>query len=107
AAVPDRPDGMDDVAGREVPGTRGLRVAGRAAAEAAALLHDRRPAGTVDGAVDAPAAAQAAVRGVHDRVHRARGETAVDELEAHIHRVHDSLGPERSAGWIFEPRRSR
>jgi hypothetical protein len=80
SAAPDRADGMDDVAGRQVPACRRLRVARLAAAEATALLEDRRAAGAVDRAVDATAAEQCRVGRVHDRVDLLLREVADDEL---------------------------
>jgi hypothetical protein len=70
AALPHRTDGVDDVPRRQPSRGRGLRPPGLAAAEPPALLEDRRPAGAVDRSVDAAAAEQRAVRGVHDRVRR-------------------------------------
>ena len=81
AAAPDRPDGVDHVPRRQVARRRRLRVAGRAAAEAAALLEDRRAAGTVDRAVDAAAAEQRLVGGVDDRVDLLLRDVALDELD--------------------------
>ena len=52
----------------------------------AALLHDRRPAGAVDRAVHAAAAAQAGVRRVHDRVGR-------DRRDVSLHELHDDAHP--------------
>ena len=72
AAVPDRPDGVDDVVDGQPPGAGDLRVARVAAAEPAALLEQLRPGRAVDRAVDAAAPEQARVRGVDDRVGRRR-----------------------------------
>jgi hypothetical protein len=68
ASVPDRADRVDDMAGRQPPTGRRLGVTGLAPAEEPALLQNRRTARAVDRAVDAPAAEQARVGSVDDRV---------------------------------------
>src|SRR5439155_34672 len=80
-AAPDRPDRVDHPAGREAAAGRPLCVPDFTAAEQAALLEDRRPAGTVDRAVDSPAAQQARVRSVDDRVDRLRRDVAANDLD--------------------------
>ena len=89
-AAPDGTDRVEDVARGEVAGTGRLHVAGRTAAERLALLEDRRARRAVDRAVDAAAAEQALVRGVHDRVHLLARDVALDDLEPH--------GRDRTAG---------
>jgi hypothetical protein len=76
---------VDDVPGRQVTGAGGLRVAGRAPAQAAALLHDRRAARPVDRPVHPASAEQSAVRGVHDRVDGDPRDVALHELQLHGH----------------------
>jgi hypothetical protein len=68
AALPDGADGVDDVLDRQPAGAGDLRVAGVAAAQRAALLQQLRSGGAVDRTVDPPAAAQAGVGRVDDRV---------------------------------------
>src|SRR5262249_33291936 len=79
AAVPDRPDRVDHVPRREPARAGRLRLSGLAPAEPAALLEDRRAAGTVDRAVDATPAEQRSVRGVDDRGGGLRRDAAVAE----------------------------
>jgi hypothetical protein len=81
AASPDRPDRVDDVPGRQVPGRGRLRIAGLTAAEEPALREDRGAAGAMDGAVDAAATEQRAVRRVDDRVDFLGREVAADHLK--------------------------
>ena len=80
-AAPDRPDGVDHVPRREIAGRRGLGVTRGAAAEAAALLENRRAAGTVDRPVDAAAAEQRLVGRVHDRVDVLLRDVTLNELD--------------------------
>jgi hypothetical protein len=68
AAVPHRADGVDDVLSLEPKARRDFRRAGVATAKPAALLQQLRPGGAMDGAVDAAAAEQRAVRRVDDGV---------------------------------------
>src|SRR5262249_3814420 len=77
----DRSDGVDHEARPETTAARDLRIAGRAAAEAAALVQDRGPTRAVDRAVDAAAAEERRVRGVHDRVRVLLRDVAANELE--------------------------
>jgi hypothetical protein len=72
---------VDHPAGRQPAAGRGLRVAGLAAAEPAALREDLRAAGTVDRAVYATAAEQRLVGRVDDGVDLLRGQVADDEGE--------------------------
>src|SRR5262245_65438126 len=83
AARPDRADRVDHPASREVARRGRLRVACVAASEAPALREDRRAAGTVDRAVDAAAAEERRVRGVHDRVDLLPRDVALRERDAH------------------------
>ena len=56
AALPHRPDRVDDVPGLEPVTARNLGRAGLAAAERAAFRQQFRPGGAMNGAVDAAAA---------------------------------------------------
>src|SRR5690606_26773100 len=87
AAAPHRAHGVDDPAGGQVVAPGRLGVAGVAAAEGAALGQQAGPGGPVDGAVDAAAAEQRAVGGVHDRVDLEGRDVAGDDLDARV-RVH-------------------
>ena len=59
AAAPDRPDGVDDEAGRQVEPVGDHGLAGRAPADGTAgRLQPVGSGGAVDGAIDAAAAAQ-------------------------------------------------
>ena len=82
SAVPDRTDGVDDVAGGQVETRRGLGVAGGAAAENSARGQQFRPGGAVDGAVHAAAAEQRGVGRVDDGIDVLTGEIALDQLDA-------------------------
>jgi hypothetical protein len=68
AAAPDRSDRMDDVPGLEAVAAGDLGGAGVAAAQGLALGQQLRAGGAVDGAIDAAAAEQRAVRCIHDGV---------------------------------------
>ncbi len=81
SATPDRADGVDHVAGRQASGARRLRVAGRTAAEARALLEDLVAACTTDRAAHSRGRDQRLVRSVDDRVHVLLGEIADDECD--------------------------
>jgi hypothetical protein len=93
APAPDRSDGVEHVPRPQTTGTCCLGVARPATAELSALPQDRRAAGAVDGAVDAAAAEQRRIGGVHDRMHILLGDVADDELD------HDVAGAvRRNAG---------
>ena len=68
AAPPDRADGVDHMPGRQTVAGGRLCLSRAAAAEPAAFRGQLRPGGSVDRAVDAAAAEQRAVGGIHDRV---------------------------------------
>ena len=82
AVAIDRPDGVDDVLGLEVAAGGELGVAGRAAAELPARRKDRRPAGTMNRAIDAAAAAQSAVRRVDDGVGVLMRDVTLEQLDS-------------------------
>ena len=86
AAVPDRPDRVDHVAGRQPARGRRLGIAHAAPAEQPALLEDRRAAGAVDRAVHAATAEQRAVGRVDDGVHLDRRDVALDQRDRNVHR---------------------
>ena len=81
AAVPHRPDGVDDPAGGEAEARRGPGVAGGAAPERGAGIGEPGTGRGEDGAADAAAAGQAGVGGVHDGVGGLAGDVAPDGLE--------------------------
>ncbi len=66
AAIPDRPDRVDDVASGETVALCQACLAGRATADLAAFLDELGSGGAVDGAIDAAAAKQAFIGGVDD-----------------------------------------
>jgi hypothetical protein len=85
AAAPDRPDGVDHMARRQVVALGDARLAGRAAADPLALLEQPRPGRAVDCAVDPAAAAQALIGGVDDRVDLLPSDVALDHHDAPGH----------------------
>ena len=72
AAAPHRPDRVDHMLGRQPIAARDLGAAGLAAAERPAFGEQFRSGGAMDGAVDAAAAEQRAVRRIDDRIERKR-----------------------------------
>src|SRR5699024_5539210 len=83
-----RADGMDDAGHVEAVRPGDLRVADLAPAEGAALLEQAGSGGGVDRAVDSPAAEQARVRGVDDRLDISGGELRdVAEVDEDLHGV--------------------
>src|SRR5437016_2992776 len=66
--------------GRQPIAARDFRRAGLAAAERAALLEQVRPCGAMDRAVNAAAAEQRRIRGVHDGVEGKRRDVRDDDL---------------------------
>src|SRR2546427_11407456 len=82
AAAPDRADRVDDPARRQGVTARQPHLAGRTAAEPAALLPQARAGCAMDGAVHAAAAEQARVRGVDEGVDVERGDVAAHETHA-------------------------
>ena len=68
AAVPDRPDRVDDVARRQSISLRELRVARLAAAQQAAFMQQLGSRGTVNRAIHAATAQQRRIRRVDDGV---------------------------------------
>ena len=73
---------MDHVRGVQIACARAHGLAGGAAADLAALPHDRRAAGTVDGSVNAAAADQSAVGRVDDGVDFLFRDIPLDECDA-------------------------
>jgi len=92
AALPDRADAVDDIAGRQPIAARDPRLSGRAAADAPALLQQFRPGGAMDRAIHAAAAEQAVIGGIDDRVDRATGDVARHHVPAR-RPDHHSLNP--------------
>ena len=81
AALPARPDGVDDVARRQVVAAGDARIARRAAADPLALLLELGPGGAMDGPVDAAAAEKALIGGVDDGVGLEPRDVADHDLE--------------------------
>ncbi len=86
SAVPDRTDRVDHVPRAQPVSAGKLRVAGRAAAERAALLEQPRAGCTMDRAVDATASEQRLVRRIHDRIDIERRDVGDDRLQVRGHR---------------------
>ncbi len=88
AAAPDGPHGVDDEARRQVEAVGDHGVTGRALADdPAGRLQALGPGGAVDGAVDATAAPQVAVRRVDDGVDPFGCDVALHCVEQRRHRV--------------------
>src|SRR4051812_39430313 len=68
SVLPDRPDGVDDMPGRQAIALGDLRVAGLAAVERAALSDKLRSGGTMDRAIDPAATEQRGVGGIDDGI---------------------------------------
>jgi hypothetical protein len=81
AAMPDRPDGVDHMAGAEPISSGDPGVAGRAAAQCAALRKQFRPGRAMDGSVDAAAAKQRRIGGVDDGVDIQRRDVGDDDVQ--------------------------
>ena len=81
AAVPDRADGVDDVAGGEVVAAGDARLAGGAAAKGPALGYQLGAGGAVNGAVDAGPAKERGLGRVDDGSADLRGDVAFDNLD--------------------------
>src|SRR5262245_66397988 len=94
AAAPHRADRVDDVARLEPVAAGDLGRADVAAAERLAFLFQLRARCTVDGAVDAAAAEQAAVGGIHDGRDVERGDVG----DAHLEPRRADLGAEQGRG---------
>ena len=101
AAAPDRADGVQHIARRQVAAAGRLHVPGVAAAKRAALREDPGAAGAVDRSVDTAAAEQRRVRRVDDGVDVLRGDVAEDELDHAYARRAKRTG--RSAGSGINP----
>ena len=84
ASVPDGPDRVDHIAGRQAVPFGDLCFPGIAAAECAAFLEKFRPGRPVNGAVHAPAAQQGPVGRVYDRVHVHFGDVIPHHFKRHI-----------------------
>ena len=80
-ALPDRPDGVDHVAGGEVVAERRLGVAEGTAPQLAAGVAQPGPGGPVDGAVDAATAEKRRVRGIYDGMDVFGRDVAEHDLE--------------------------
>ena len=72
---------MDHVPGLEAITARDLGAAGVAAAERTAFGQQFRPSRAVNGAIDAAAAEQRAVGGIHDCIDIERGDVGDDDVE--------------------------
>lgn len=84
AAVPDRPDGVNHVSGRQpiAPGDPG--VASRAATKRAAFGEQFGTGAAMDGPVDSAAAKQRRIRGVDDGVNAQRGDIGNDNFQPRL-----------------------
>src|SRR5690606_1751802 len=84
-AAPHGPDGVDHVARRQPVAPGDAHLAGRAAAEAPALLEQLGTRGAVDRAVDAASTEERRIRGVDDRVDGERRDVRTERLELRRH----------------------
>ena len=85
AALPDRADGMDDIARPKPVAARKPGIAGGAAADLPAFLEKLGPGRAMDRAVHAAAAQQRAVGGVDDRVDGQFGDVPFDHFDSPGH----------------------
>jgi hypothetical protein len=92
ATGPDRPDGVNHVAGLEAIALRDLGRAGLASAEPLALAQELRSGCAMDGPVDSTTSEQCAVRRVDDRLDIDRGDIRHQNVEP---RWTDSSGAKR------------
>jgi hypothetical protein len=81
AAIPNWPDGMDDMPCRQAISLRDLRVAGPAAAKLAAFGQQLRPGRIVDRTVDTATAKQRRVGGVDDGINAQCRDVGDDDFE--------------------------
>ena len=81
AAPPYRADRVNHVAGRQAMALGDLGIAGRTAAERAALAQEIGPRLAMDRAVDAAAAKKRCVRRVDDRIDRQYRDVALYDLD--------------------------
>src|SRR5947209_8776420 len=84
AAVPNRTDRVDHPFGGQLVTFGDFGFAGHTAVEIAAFLQQLRTGGTVNGAVNSPAAQQSFVGGVHDRIHLELGDVALNDFNARL-----------------------
>src|SRR5439155_21733456 len=80
-AVPDRSDGVNDVARRQSVAAGDARLAGGASADGAAFLEQLRPGSAMNRAVHPAATQKGRVRSVDDRVHREFRDVGVLDLD--------------------------
>ena len=79
AALPDRPHGMDHIAGLQLEAGGEPCLAGRAAADPGAGLGQLRPGGAVDGPADAGTRLEMPVGGIDDGVDIEGRDVALDD----------------------------
>ena len=84
ATMPYRADSVNHVPRRQPEPGSDLGVAGSAATERTARGQQLRPGRTMDGAVDAAATQQRAVRRIDDRIDSQRGNIGDDDLEGRL-----------------------
>ena len=80
-AVPDRPDGVDHVPGRQPVSPGDLGIAGCAATKRAAFRKQFGARSTVDGAIDAAPAEQRRIRSVDDAVNAQTGDIGNNDFQ--------------------------
>jgi hypothetical protein len=81
AAMPHRPDGMNDMPRRQLVAFGDFGVAGLAAVKRAALSEQLRPGGAMDRPIDAAAAQQRGIRGVDDGINAQCGDVGDNDFE--------------------------
>ena len=98
AALPDRPDGVDHEAGREVEAAGGLGVAEGATAELTARLEQAGSRRPVDGTVDPAPAQKGRVRGIHDGMDVFGDDVAEHDLQLGAHQTQRRFPDQGAAG---------
>mgnify|MGYP001546366261 CR=1 FL=1 len=99
-ARPDRADGVDHVACRQVVTVSQLDLAGRAAAQQPAGLEQARARRAMNRTVDTTAAEQRRVGGVDDRIQRQRRDVRLQGTQPSTHaNILVSLATDRKARW--------
>jgi hypothetical protein len=85
AITPDRPDGVDDISGRQTIPLGQLGISGFAAAQPGAFLQQPRTGSAMNGAVHSAAAQQSIVGGIDYGIHRQSGNVSLDDFNGSFH----------------------
>jgi hypothetical protein len=84
AAMPDRPDGMDHMPGRQPVSPGDFGIAGGAATQRTAFGQQFGAGAAMDGAIDAAAAEQRRIRGVDDGVNAQTGDIGNNNFQPRL-----------------------